>query len=117
MSHVTDTFLLTSVLFDPSEYSKENTQVMDKVQAWLKEDCNQQFKRLDDNHKAYGGRKVLQASVWCGAFNYLSLEEFIVFLKTLDFGATAQLLYQDEYDDGFTLVELWSEKEREKTNA
>lgn len=117
MSYVTDTFLLTSASFDPEDDDK-NKETISAIQAWLRDDCNQQLKRIDDTTSIYGGSKVMQASVWAGAFNYMTLSNFIPFLKSLDWRdsygedcAVVQLLVQDEHDMGFTLVDIHGEKE------
>ena len=116
MSHITDIFLLTNCSFDP-EYSPKQAETIQKVQDWLKDNCNQQLKRLDSQDKAYGGGRVFQAGVWCGAFNYLGLDDFIDLLKTLDWSeededlSMVQLCYQDEHDTGFTLIDIHGEKE------
>lgn len=105
MSSVTDTFLLTSVMFDPDD-NAHDAKVIDNIQDWLGRNCNQQLKRLDSNDRAYGGSKVMQAGVWVGAFNYLPLDEFIRMLKGQKFGVSTQLLYQREEENGFTLVQI-----------
>lgn len=106
MSHVTDSFLMTSVDFDP-DYSEDDVAEFKKIDDWCDEHVgSQRFKRLDDNTKAYGGGKVFQATIWCGAFNYLDINAFVAFIKTLDFHGWAQFIYQDEHDSGFTLVQI-----------
>lgn len=45
MSHITDIFLLTNCSFDP-EYSPKQAETIQRVQDWLKDNCNQQLKRL-----------------------------------------------------------------------
>lgn len=118
MSHVTDTFLLTNSSVDP-EYSTKHTELFKKIDEWIASDNHKVgLKRIDNDHKIYGGTKALQCGVWVGAFNYLSLKEFIEFLKGLDWTdeydddlGMVQLLYQDEHDTGFTLIDIHGEKE------
>lgn len=106
MSIVTDMFLLTCTSFDPDD-GEIDARTLSRIDEWLVEHARgQQFRRLDRNYDAYGGHKALQASVWCGAFNQIDVWAFIEFVRTLHFGGWAQVLYQGEFDDGFTLVQI-----------
>lgn len=105
MSHVTDAFIFTSVLFDPSD-EPSHKEIIEKINSF--ETSQQEFKRLDNNEDAYGGARVFQASIWAAAYNYLNVLKFIEFLRSLDWpeDTWVQFCYQDEHDEGFTLINI-----------
>ena len=96
MSYVTDVILISHYL-ELDTISKINSWFIDRFKAGL-----------IDISEYGGGNKVLQCEVYAGAFNYLDLEAFLAFVKTLppEDRECMQLLTSEEHDDKFTLQEI-----------
>jgi len=93
MSYVTDIILI-------SHYLKQDT--IDEINGWL---IGYQRNGLYEVTEHAGGSKAMQCEVHMGAFNYLGLEEFLEFIKTLPWEEKKQmqLLTKEKHDDKFTL--------------
>ncbi|WP_430405741.1 hypothetical protein [Fluviicola sp.] len=62
-----------------------------------------------DNRKSwYGGTKFLERPLYIGAINHLDLDDFITFLKEIDWEEKeyVQLIVKQEQDEKFKIIEL-----------
>lgn len=93
MSYVTDIILVSHFL---------EGQTTDKINAYLTKQHNTILNEISDHG---GGNKVMQCFIHAGAFNYLDLEAFLDFIKTLPWEErmVMQLLTSEEHEDKFTL--------------
>jgi hypothetical protein len=63
---------------------------------------------LDDGklpHGWYGGSKMLEANLYAGAFNYLSLEELMEYLRKIDWEnpEEVQVMVKEQNDEVFRI--------------
>jgi len=56
----------------------------------------------------YGGTKFMEARIYMGAFNYLEIDDFRNYLRTLDWENRdlVQLIIKEQDDDKFKIIEL-----------
>lgn len=104
MSDVTSVIILTELHWDYEDI--KNDHPISLIQDWLTANEYGALKRVDEHA---GGNRALQDEVWLGAFNYLELEEFIEFVKGLDwtvYQESVEFLYKDEHDEEFTYLRL-----------
>lgn len=96
MSYVTDVILLSHYL---------DSWTVDKIHGYLNDHHDTMLNEISEYG---GGNKVMQCFIHAGAFNYLDLEAFLNFLKTLPYEVRQliQLLTSEEHDDKFTLQEI-----------
>lgn len=110
MSWVTDVILIFNIAEEYGDMELLNSiPALDNINAWLED--NEYGKLLNISESA-GGSKPMQANVYGGAFNFLSLkiDEFIKLVKTQQWREpeNVQLLIQDEQDSKFTLHAITS---------
>jgi hypothetical protein len=92
MSHVTD------VIF-ACDLREEKTSV-DLINDWLVEHEIGMLASVDDHA---GGKKAMQSWVFLGAFNYLPIEEFASYVRSLTWchPENVQIWIKDEHDERF----------------
>jgi len=65
-------------------------------------------KDLEKGTTWYGGTKFMEARIYLGAFNYLDIQDFRNYLKTIawQYPDLVQLIVQEQDDDKFKIIEL-----------
>jgi hypothetical protein len=93
MSHVADTVLWTFLDADES---------VAPIQQWLDEHGYGQLVEVSGNA---GGTKAFQGQLWVGAFNYLTVGEFlaVVFAQQWEYPECVTVSIKNEHDDWPTL--------------
>ena len=61
-----------------------------------------------DGNPWYGGSKYLEAQLFCGAINYLDLDDFISYLKSKEWPdyAIIQLMVKEQNDELFRVIDV-----------
>ncbi len=62
--------------------------------------------------ECYGGGKMLEAIIFIGAFNYISLDDFIEYLKTKvnwdeEYKSDVQVIVQEQEDNRFRIINVF----------
>jgi len=57
----------------------------------------------------YGGTKMLECQLLIGAINYLDLNDFISYMRTIqfDFPESVQVIVKEEDDLKFRIIDIW----------
>jgi hypothetical protein len=87
-------------------YSGLDDDKLDTINAWMVTQREYEGDRFVAVDEKAGGGKAMQANVALGAFNYFELDEFLVFLDTIEWERpeAVKVFVQEEHDeDGFTL--------------
>ena len=84
---------------------------LEEINTWLKKNYVEKYGRnyevvMKEIGDYAGGNKKMETDILAGAFNYLDLEDFIKFLKNIDWDNETDLFIQDEDDDTFTKTPL-----------
>jgi hypothetical protein len=60
----------------------------------------------------YGGSKYFEAYIYLGAFNYLLLDEFIEYVRSIQWQSpeSVQLVVMEQEDDRFRIIDVFSPK-------
>lgn len=108
MSRVTNLILTCSSLEDESK-------IIAEMKEFIKGDIGFYIVSVKDNNLPrdwYGGTKRLECNVLIGAYNYLDLESFLVFLRTnvsWEAADLVQLFVKEQEDMKFRLINLIEE--------
>lgn len=105
MSVVTNVILSLPTLEDHTARIAEINAWIANQPHWNREKYDCTFgPELSEQYDAYGGGKVLEATLYVGAFNHFPLDAFKDFLSTLnwEWPEEVQLLVKDSDDDLFS---------------
>jgi hypothetical protein len=108
---------VTNVILTALEYS-EPEELQNKVNQYFGEHGDEYGFVHSDNVKDfnnyntipwYGGSKSLEADVLIGAFNYLNLQDLIIFLRSIqwDNPPLVQLIVKEQEDDLFRIINIF----------
>ena len=84
--------------------NKKKIRRLNEINNWLKTNGHFPIKELKSEH--IGGEKNMEADIFVGAFNYLSLSEFIMFLKVQNWERATDLFVKTEEADRFTKIKI-----------
>lgn len=97
---------VTNIILSFGANNGENYHLLDAINAWLtKHNYGDLGHGIDS---ALGGILTLKFPVYAARFNYFDADEFIVFLKTLEWTTPQNVqLFIEEYGDAkFSLIEI-----------
>ena len=99
LSEITNLLLAFSILEDT------DARVAD-VDGWLVRNEQRPLKSVWENGECCGGPKRMDAPLYAGAFNYLPLREFLVFLRTLQWSQPdeVQVILRGPSETGWRVV-------------
>ena len=105
MSIVTN-IILNVISLDFGEDAK-----LKEINSYLEQRGYKPLVSLDDDSLPkgwYGGNKFLEADLYCGAFNKLNLDEFILHITSLSWEGPSlvQAMVQEQDDLGFRIIEI-----------
>lgn len=109
MSWVTDVLLLFSLgeVYDDEGQEIGEVIPLSNINAWLEEHG---WRNLDNLDGYVNTGKPMQSRVYGGAFNFLTIDEFIKVVKAQAWREphNVQLLIKNEEDEKFTLYDIRS---------
>ena len=112
MSDVTNIILHLKGEFDPHKTVVKFNEHIHKAGGVHTSFGSFDFERDDDQPYShtpwYGGSKYLEAELYCGSLNFLDLDQFIKFIKSLEWpdNSIIQLMVKEQEDDMFKLINV-----------
>jgi hypothetical protein len=107
MSRVTNLILAFSVGEDEDKCIKaiNNYEYRNLKMNLISIDFN---KDMEKGIKWYGGTKFMEARIYMGAFNYLDIDDFRNYLRTMDWADRdlVQLIVKEQDEEKFRIIEL-----------
>ncbi len=85
---------------------------IDEVNKWLTEHNHYPIGYIDPCNEVVGGESCLEIGILVGAFKYLKLDDFILHLKSIEWGwNSVDLFVKEEHDDPavFRKIPIWRE--------
>lgn len=102
--------VVSNIIFSFSilEESREHDTIfinVEKINDWLEENHFGNFGQ--DVDKVAGGKKHLETPIFVAAFNYFRLDEFLDFVRSLEWNEPqyVQVFIQGQDDEKFSLLE------------
>lgn len=114
MSYVTNVILSTGTLFD-----EEEEKILQEVNKFFVDKDNPAYSKngfvnVEDASLPrgwYGGDKMLEASLFIGAFNYLNLEGLIEHLQSIqwEYPEDVQLIIKEDGESRFEIINVFDD--------
>ena len=107
MSRVTNFILSFSVLENEKEKIEEIETFKNNGRGFKLTSADYE-KASNPNHRWYAGSKMLETSLFIGAYNHLDLNGLINHLKIIDWEEPeiVQIIVKEEEDEKFKIIEL-----------
>ncbi|QKG56237.1 hypothetical protein GKZ68_06005 [Hymenobacter sp. BRD128] len=107
MSSVTNLMLSFSV-------SEEEQTIASQLNSYPNKERGFLLVSIDDDRLPrgwYGGSKMMETRIYLGAYNYLDVDDFINYLRSIEWESPeeVQLFTKGQYEDKFTVYNLLSE--------